>query len=74
MSFQTRVFDDRTFHAIGYGCMGLSVAYGAAGTDEERLKVQNSQSFLPRRDSLTLFRTKGSRCCLRVRKYLLGHR
>ena len=39
MSFQTRSFGDRTFNAIGYGCMGLSIAYSTTGTDEERLKV-----------------------------------
>ena len=39
MSFQTRSFGDKTFNAIGYGGMGLSIAYGAVGTDEERLKV-----------------------------------
>jgi len=39
MSFQTRVFGDKTFNAIGYGCMGLSTAYGSVGTDEERLKI-----------------------------------
>ena len=41
MSFQTRSFGDRTFNAIGYGTMGLSIAYGSVGTDEERLKVAN---------------------------------
>ena len=39
MSAQTRVFGDKTFNAIGYGGMGLSIAYGSVGTDEERLKV-----------------------------------
>ena len=41
MSPQTRSFGDKTFNAIGYGGMGLSIAYGAVGTDEERLKVPN---------------------------------
>ncbi|KAF9644449.1 Aldo/keto reductase [Thelephora ganbajun] len=39
MTFQTRVFGDKSFNAIGYGGMGLSVIYGSVGTDEERLKV-----------------------------------
>jgi len=39
MSAQTRVLGDKTFNAIGYGGMGLSIAYGSVGTDEERLKV-----------------------------------
>ena len=39
MSAQTRVFGNKTFNAIGYGGMGLSMAYGSVGTDEERLKV-----------------------------------
>jgi len=39
MSAQTRTFGDKTFNAIGYGGMGLSIAYGSVGTDEERLKV-----------------------------------
>ena len=39
MSPQTRTFGDKTFNAIGYGGMGLSIAYGSIGTDEERLKV-----------------------------------
>ena len=30
---------DKTFNAIGYGGMGLSVAYRTVGADEERLKV-----------------------------------
>ena len=41
MSSQTRVFGDRTFNAIGYGGMGLSMAYGSVGTDEERFKVSD---------------------------------
>jgi len=41
MSFQTRSFGDKTFNAIGYGVMGLSIGYGTVGTDEERLKVAN---------------------------------
>ena len=41
MSSQTRTFGGKTFNAIGYGGMGLSIAYGPAGTDEERLKVVN---------------------------------
>lgn len=45
MSPQTRSFGDKTFNAIGYGGMGLSIAYGAVGTDEERLKVQTSMFF-----------------------------
>jgi len=45
MSFQTRSFGDKTFNAIGYGGMGLSIAYGAVGTDEERLKVANRYAF-----------------------------
>lgn len=40
MSSQTRSFGDKTFNAIGYGCMGLSIAYASSvGTDEERLEV-----------------------------------
>lgn len=39
MSSQIRTLGDRTFNAVGYGGMGLSVAYGSVGTDEERLKV-----------------------------------
>lgn len=39
MSSQTRSFGGKTFNAIGYGCMGLSIAYGSVGTDEGRLKV-----------------------------------
>lgn len=39
MSPQTRVIGGRTFSAIGYGGMGLSISYGTAGTDEERFKV-----------------------------------
>ena len=39
MSAQTRVFGDKTFNAIGYGGMGLSIGYGSVGPDEERLKV-----------------------------------
>jgi len=39
MSTQTRTFGDKTFNAIGYGGMGLSMAYGSVGTDEERLKI-----------------------------------
>ena len=39
MSSQTRTLCDRTFNAIGYGAMGLSIAYGSVGTDEERLKI-----------------------------------
>lgn len=39
MSPQTRSLGDKTFNAIGYGGMGLSIAYGSVGTDEERLKV-----------------------------------
>lgn len=41
MSSQTRTFGGKTFNAIGYGGMGLSIAYGSVGTDEERLKVVN---------------------------------
>lgn len=41
MSSRTRTFGGKTFNAIGYGGMGLSIAYGSAGTDEERLKVAN---------------------------------
>ena len=74
MSFQTRSFGDKTFNAIGYGVMGLSIAYGTAGTDEERLKVVNRH--VPDRsgDWLTLVCTTGSGCRLRIRVYLLGHR
>ena len=32
-------FGDKTFNAIGYGGMGLSVAHGTVGADEERSKV-----------------------------------
>jgi len=39
MSSQTRDFGGKTFNAVGYGGMGLSIAYGTVGTDEERLKV-----------------------------------
>ena len=39
MSSQTRSLGEKTFNAIGYGGMGLSIAYGSVGTDEERLKV-----------------------------------
>jgi len=39
MSSKTRSLGGKTFNAIGYGGMGLSIAYGAVGTDEERLKV-----------------------------------
>ena len=45
MSAQTRVFGDKTFNAIGYGGMGLSIAYGSVGTDEERLKVVTNPTF-----------------------------
>ena len=34
-----RQIGDATFPAIGYGVMGLSVAYGPALPDEERFKV-----------------------------------
>lgn len=73
MSSQTRTFGDRTFNAIGYGGMGLSLAYGAVGTVEERLKVQDLH--FPRLcgSLLTLVCTKGSGCRLRVRVHLLGH-
>ena len=74
MSFQTRSFGDKTFNAIGYGGMGLSIAYGTAGTDEERLKVADC-CILHRSDSwLTLIRTTGTGCSLRIWVYLLGHR
>ena len=73
MTSQVRVLGDKTFNAIGYGGMGLSMYYGAVGTDEERLKVRRIH-FLRLRDGfLTPARTKGSRCRLRVRMYLLGH-
>ncbi|KAF9643230.1 Aldo/keto reductase [Thelephora ganbajun] len=39
MSFQTRAFGDKSFNAIRYGGMGLSITYGLVGMDEERLKV-----------------------------------
>ena len=39
MSSQTRDFGGKTFNAVGYGGMGLSIAYGTVGTDEERFKV-----------------------------------
>ena len=73
MSSQTRVLGDSTFNAIGYGGMGLSVAYGTKGTDEERLKVQNLHSIRHCDGRLNLVRVKGSGCCLRVRVYLLGY-
>ena len=41
MSSQTRIFGNKSFNAIGYGAMGLSIAYGSIGPDEERLKVVN---------------------------------
>ena len=72
MSSQTRVFGDKTFNAIGYGGMGLSSAYGAVGTDEERLKVVNSHASCSR--GLTTARDTGLGCSLRVRMYLLGYR
>ena len=34
-----RRIGDATFSAIGYGAMGISVAYGPALPDEERFKV-----------------------------------
>ena len=71
MSAQTRVFGDKTFNAIGYGGMGLSIGYGSVGTDEERLKVVVISS----RGGgwLTYNFITGSGCCLRVRVYLLGY-
>lgn len=73
MSSQTRAFGDRTFNAIGYGGMGLSMAYGAVGTDEERLKVQNLHFLRLWGRWLTFIRTKDFGCCLRIRVYLLGY-
>jgi len=73
MSFQTRYFGDETFNAIGYGCAGLSIAYGSIGTDEERLKVVDLYTVHRRDNRLILIRTTGSGCRLRVRVYLLGH-
>ncbi|KAJ7128721.1 NADP-dependent oxidoreductase domain-containing protein [Mycena epipterygia] len=35
----TRKIGNSTFPAIGFGAMGLSAAYGAVGSDDERLKV-----------------------------------
>jgi len=74
MSFQTRSFGDKTFNAIGYGCMGLSIAYGSIGTDEERLKVVNPYTLHHFDSRLTLVRITGSGCRLRLRVHLLGHR
>jgi len=72
MSAQTRVFGDKTFNAIGYGGMGLSLGYGSVGTDEERLKVA---VIFSRDDALlTCNFITGSGCSLRVRVYLLGYR
>ena len=59
MSFQTRSFGDKTFNAIGYGGMGLSIAYGAVGTDEERLKVTNRHALHLSGSWLTFVRTTG---------------
>lgn len=73
MSTQTRVLGDKTFNAIGYGGMGLSVGYGSVGTDEERLKVVCVLSFVEQAVKLCVF-VVGSGCCLRVRMYILGHR
>lgn len=39
ISVRIRVFRDKTFGAIGYGGVRLSIAYGSLGADEERLKV-----------------------------------
>jgi hypothetical protein len=36
---QTRNFRDKTFNAIGYTGMSLSIAYGSVGMGEELLKV-----------------------------------
>ena len=62
MSFQTRSFGDKTFNAIGYGGMGLSIAYGTVGTDEERLKVANRYAL--RCSDGWLIRATGSGCRL----------
>ncbi|KAJ7057717.1 Aldo keto reductase [Mycena amicta] len=35
----TRTLGDATFGAIGFGAMGISIAYGAVGSDEERFKI-----------------------------------
>ena len=73
MSSQTRTIGDKTFNAIGYGSMGLSIAYGPVGTDEERLKVHNLYIF-HRYDVLLIFAGAiGYRRRLRVRLYFLGH-
>ena len=40
MSVPTRKIGDKEFPAIGFGLMGISVAYGTVNmSDEERLKV-----------------------------------
>ena len=58
MSSQVQVFGDKTFNAIGYGGMGLSIAYGAVGTDEDRLKVRYLHFLCPCSGLLTLVRIK----------------
>lgn len=46
MTLPTRKIGNADVTAIGYGAMGLSVAYGAPKSDEERLKVRESVSYL----------------------------
>lgn len=38
MSVPTRKLGDVQVSALGWGAMGLSIAYGALGTDDERLR------------------------------------
>ena len=39
MSTRTQTFGDKTFNAIGYGGMCLSITYGSVGTVEGHLKA-----------------------------------
>lgn len=39
VTIPTRKIGNSLVPAIGFGTMGLSLAYGAVGTDEERFKV-----------------------------------
>ncbi|THU75937.1 Aldo/keto reductase, partial [Dendrothele bispora CBS 962.96] len=39
MSLAPRKIGNASVNPIGFGAMGISIAYGAVGTDEERLKL-----------------------------------
>jgi len=52
MSSATRKIGNASVHPIGFGAMGLSVAYGAVETDEERFKVR---VLIPATSSLLTF-------------------